>query len=217
MSLPKNLILKQMPLGPMDNFLYFIGDQETKEIAVVDPAWDVDYLCKEAEKNSYKITAVILTHGHHDHVNGLPEMLKRHNVLTYISKHELPLFKPQHKNIVEVDDHAKIKIGKIDIECIHVPGHSPGCQLLKYQNAVISGDAIFIDGCGRTDLPGSNPKAMYNSLYNVIMKLPDDTLLYPGHNYGPTTYATVGSQKKTNPYLNCDSEEEFLKHRMGIF
>ncbi len=217
MSLPKNLILKQMPLGPMDNFLYFIGDQETKEIAVVDPAWDVNYLCKEAERNGYKISAVLLTHGHPDHVNGLEEMLKKHNVLAYISKHEHPLFKPQHKNIVEVDDHAKIKIGNIDIETILVPGHSPGCQLLKYQNVVICGDAIFIDGCGRADLPGSDPKKMYNSLYNVIMKLPDDTTLYPGHNYGPTPFATLGSQKKTNPYLNCKSEIEFLKHRMGIF
>lgn len=216
MSLPKELILKQMPLGPMDNFLYFVGDQETKEIAVVDPAWDVDYLCKEADKNGYKISAVFLTHGHPDHVNGLEAMLKRHNVLAYISKHEHVLFKPRHKNIVELEDRAKLKLGKLEFEFILVPGHSPGCQLIKYKNVVISGDAIFIDGCGRCDLPGSSPKAMYHSLYNIISKLPDDTLLYPGHNYGPTPFATVGSQKKTNPYLNCTSETEFLRYRMGV-
>lgn len=217
MSIPQHLILKQMEIGPLNNFLYFIGDQRTGEIAVVDPAWDVNYLCKEADKNGYKISAVFLTHGHPDHVNGLEEMLKRHNVLAYISKHEHTLFKPRHKNIVEVEDRAKLKTGQMEFECILAPGHSPGCQLFKYENVVITGDAIFIDGCGRCDLPGSDAKAMYNTLYNIVMKFPDETLLYPGHNYGPTPYATVGSQKKTNPYLNCQNQTEFLRQRMGIF
>lgn len=215
-NMPQELIFKQMEIGPLQNFLYFIGDAKSKEIAVIDPAWDVNFLCKEADKNGYKITAVFLTHGHPDHVNGLEDMLKRHNVLAYISKHEYPLLKPQHKNIVEIEDHAKLKIGHVEFETILAPGHSPGCQLFKYKNVVISGDAIFIDGCGRCDLPGSDPKKMYNTLYNVIMKMPDDTLLFPGHNYGPTPFATVGSQKETNPYLNCKSLEEFLMHRMGI-
>jgi hydroxyacylglutathione hydrolase len=216
MSLPKNLILKQMEIGPLNNFLYFIGDKESKEIAVVDPAWDVPYLCKEIEKNDYKVSSIFLTHGHPDHVNGLEEILKRYDVPVYISKHEHIMFKPVHPNMVEVDDRAKLKIGNIVFDCILTPGHSPGCHLFKYENVVIAGDAIFIDGCGRCDLPGSSPKAMYNSLYNVIMKFPDDTIIYPGHNYGPTPYATVASQKETNPYLNCKSQEEFLMHRMGI-
>ncbi len=215
-NLPANLILKQMQVGPMQNFQYFIGDAATKEIAVVDPAWDVPFLCKEADKLGYKIASVFLTHGHMDHVNGLAEMLKRHDVHAYISKHEADFYKPKHKNIVETENHTKLKIGNIEFECLWTPGHSPGCQGFLYKNTLIAGDTIFIDGCGRCDLPGSDPKKQYNSLYNIIAKLPDDTLIFPGHDYGPTPHATVGEQKETNPYLLCKNLEEFLIERMGM-
>jgi len=216
MDLPKNVIFKQMELGPMENFLYFVGDAEAKEIAVVGPAWDVDFLCKEAEKNGYKITSILLTHGHMDHVNGLEEILSRYDVPAYMSKSESDLYKPKHKNLIEVDDRQKLKVGSIEFECLLTPGHSPGCQCFLHENILIAGDAIFIDGCGRCDLPGSDPKEMYKSLYNVVMKLPDTTVIYPGHNYGPSPYATLASQKKTNPYLLCKSMDEFLQQRMGI-
>jgi glyoxylase-like metal-dependent hydrolase (beta-lactamase superfamily II) len=205
-----------MELGPLDNFLYFIGDVQTKEIAVIDPAWDVDFLCSQADKVGYTITNIFLTHGHPDHVNGLDEILSRHDVPAYISKHEAPFYKPSHKNIVEVDDHQVLKVGNIEFECILTPGHTPGCQCFFYKNVLITGDAIFIDGCGRCDLPGGDAKEMYRSLYDIIMKLPDETILYTGHNYGPTPFATLGSQKKTNPYLLCSSMEEFCQERMGI-
>ncbi len=217
MNLPDNLILKQMEVGPADNFIYFIGDAKTKEIAVVDPAWDVDYLCSEAEKEGLTITCILLTHGHPDHVNGLDEILSKHDVPAYISKHEAAYYKPKHKNIVEVEDGEKIKIGNIEIECILTPGHTPGGHCLKYENVLITGDTIFIDGCGRCDLPGGDAKKMYTSLYDILMKLPDETLLYVGHHYGPTAVATLGSQKKTNPYLLCSSMKEFLQQRMGLF
>ncbi len=213
---PQNLILKQMEIGPLANYLYFLGDAQTKEIAVIDPAWDVDFLCSEAEKENYKITSIFLTHGHPDHVNGLEEMLSRHDVPVYISKHEADFYKPQHKNMVEVENHAKLKIGNIAFECILTPGHTPGCQCFKHENILIAGDAVFIDGCGRCDLPGGDAKIMYDTLYNIIMKLPDETVIYPGHNYGPKPSATIGEQKKTNPYFTCQSKEEFLQHRMGI-
>ena len=200
----------------MENFQYFLGDARSKEIAVVDPAWDVDHLCAEAKKNGYKITGVLLTHGHPDHVNGLKETLSRHDVPAYISRHEAPFLKPKHKNIVEVEDRQKIKIGGIEIECLLTPGHTPGCQCFLYKNVLISGDTLFIDGCGRCDLPGSDPREMYNSLYKVIRGLPDTTVIYPGHNYGPTPSATLASQKRTNLYLTCADIEEFLSERMGV-
>lgn len=214
MNKPKNLILEQMELGPLQNFLYFIGDATTKEIAVVDPAWDVNYLRSQAQKHGYKITNIFLTHGHPDHVNGIPELLKTHDVPIYISKHEAPFYKPKHKNIIEVADRQKLKIGNIEFETILMPGHTPGCQAFKYENILITGDAVFVDGCGRCDLPGGNASAMYRSLYEILMKMPDETVIFPGHNYGPTPYATIGSQKKTNPYLQCGSLEEFLQERM---
>lgn len=216
MSVPEELILKQMAVGPMGNFVYFLGDAQSKEIAVVDPAWDVDYLCNEAEKNGCKITAVLLTHGHPDHVNGLKTILARHDVPAYISRHEAFFLKPKHKNITGIDDRHKVKIGRLEIQCLLTPGHTPGCQCFLYKNVLISGDTLFIDGCGRCDLPGSDPQKMYHSLYEVVMKLPGETIIYPGHNYGPTPSATLASQKKTNPYLTCAGIEEFLSERMGV-
>jgi len=216
MNLPENLILKQIELGPLKNFLYFIGDKRTNEVAIIDPAWDVDFLCKTADEEGFKITNVFLTHGHPDHVNGLDEMLERHDVPVYISKHEADYYMPNHKNIVKIDNPSKLKIGDIEFDCILTPGHTQGCQCFIFENVAIAGDAIFIDGCGRCDLPGGDAKVMYHSLYNIIMKWPDETILYTGHNYGPTSFATVGEQKETNPYLNCSNLNDFLQHRMGI-
>lgn len=200
----------------MKNFIYFIGDARTKEIAVVDPAWDVDYMCRAADKAGFTITAILLTHGHPDHVNGLDEILSRHDVPAYISKHEAPFYKPQHKNIVEVENRQTLKIGTMELECLLTPGHTPGSQCFRCEGVLITGDTVFIDGCGRCDLPGGNAGEMYKSLYTIIMKLPDETLLYTGHNYGPVPFATLKSQKTTNPYLLCGSLDEFLRQRMGI-
>ncbi len=205
-----------MEVGPMQNFQYFVGDAKTKEIAVVDPAWDVDFLCGQIQKSGYKPIAVFLTHGHPDHTNGVAEFVGRHNVPIFISKHELGVLKPKHKNLVEVDDRAKLKTGSVEWECFWTPGHSPGCHCFKHDDILIAGDTLFINGCGRCDLPGSDPKKMYYSLYSVVMKFPDSTVIYPGHDYGPAPYATLADQKRTNPYLQCQSIEEFLEERMGF-
>ena len=211
-----NLLIKQYELGPLANFLYFIGDSSTNEVALVDPAWDVPFLRKEAEKLGLKIVSVFLTHGHPDHVNGLPEILKTHDVPVYISASEAPFYKPKTKNLIEVKDHERLKIGTVEFECILTPGHTPGCQLFLSGKHMITGDAIFIDGCGRCDLPGGDAEETYRSLYNIIMKLPEDITIYPGHNYGPTPTDTIGHQKETNPYLQCSNMEEFLGDRMGF-
>lgn len=200
----------------MDNFIYFLGDRGKKEIAVIDPAWDVEFLRQEALRQKLTITMILLTHGHPDHVNGLAQLLSTHDVPVYVSAHELPILKPRHKNVRNTEHNTKIKIGDLEATCLHTPGHSPGSQCFLAENHLISGDTVFIDGCGRCDLPGSDVKQMYHSLYTKIMKLPDDTLIYPGHNYGPTPFDTLAHQKKTNPYLTCHSQEEFLHERMGI-
>ncbi len=210
-----NPVIKQFEIGPLANFIYFIGDTATKEIAVVDPAWDVPLLRQEAQKAGLKIVSIFLTHGHPDHVNGLGELLKTHDVPVYISAHEAPFYKPKCKNLIEVKDHEHLRIGQVEFECILAPGHTPGCQCFLSGKHMITGDVIFVDGCGRCDLPGGDPRAMYHSLYGTIMKLPDDITIYPGHNYGPTPTDTIGHQKETNPYLQCASLAEFLGERMG--
>lgn len=215
MDLPANLILEQFEIGPLNNFLYFLGDAASQEIAVVDPAWDVDFLCRQAKKKGYRITAVFLTHGHPDHVNGLGEILARHDVPAYISRHEPDFLTPKHENIVQIDDGHVLKVGSVEFRCLLTPGHTPGCQSFLHDNVMICGDALFVDGCGRCDLPGGDAAVMYETLYRIILPLPENTVIFPGHNYGPTPYATLASQKRTNPYLTCRSREEFLVQRMG--
>ena len=215
MSSTSSLLIRQYEIGPLNNFLYLLGDPATKEMTIVDPAWDVEFLCEETKRLGYGITQVFLTHAHPDHVNGLPELLTRHNVPVYISKHEVPFLTARLKNLIGINDHAQLKVGGITFDVLHTPGHTPGCQCFLAQGKLISGDTLFIDGCGRCDLPGGDARAMYRSLANVIAKLPDETLIYPGHNYGPTPTDTIGGQKHTNPYLQCASMEEFLGERMG--
>ncbi len=209
------LILEQMEIGPLNNFIYFIGDKANKEIAVIDPAWDVPYLLAEAKKKNYQITNIFLTHGHPDHVNGLDEILSSCDVPVYISQHEADFYMPECKNLIKIDDHAKLKIGTIEFECLHTPGHTPGGQCFKYQDVLVAGDTLFIDGCGRCDLPGGNARTLFQSLSNVILKLPDSTIIYPGHNYGDVPFASLGEQKKTNPYLQAQNIDSFLSERMG--
>lgn len=210
-----NPVIRQFEIGPLANFIYFIGDASAKEIAVVDPAWNVPFLLDEAKKLGLKITSVFLTHGHPDHVNGLAELLAAYEVPVYISEAEAPFYKPKCKNLIEVTDRATLKVGNVEFECILAPGHTPGCQCFLSGKHMITGDVIFVDGCGRCDLPGGDPRKMYRSLYEIIKKLPDDIIIYPGHNYGETPTDTIGHQKETNPYLQYSSIEEFLGERMG--
>jgi len=210
------LIFEQLSVGSMANFQYFIGDKNKGEIALVDPAWDAAYYINEAKKNGWNITCLLLTHGHYDHADAVEEMSEELNVPVYISSAESEMYIPSCKDLRKTMDHEKILIGKIEIECIQTPGHSTGCQCFKYKDILITGDTLFVNGCGRCDLPGGNPKTMANTLYDIILKLPDTTVIYPGHEYGPSSFATLQEQKKTNPYLTCKNKDEFLRKRMGL-
>jgi hydroxyacylglutathione hydrolase len=211
-----SLLIKQYEIGPLNNFLYLLGDPATKEMTMVDPAWDVDFLLGEIDRLGFRLTQVFLTHAHPDHVNGLPGLLQKHKVPVYISKQEAPFLTAKLTGLTGIADKAILKVGSIPVDVLHTPGHTPGCQCFLAQGQLISGDTLFIDGCGRCDLPGGDARTMYLTLMNVICKLDDQIVVYPGHNYGPTPTDTIGGQKTTNPYLQCSSMEEFLSERMGL-
>ena len=212
---PTNLIIEQMELGPMQNYIYFIGNSRTKEVVVVDPAWDVPAIMEAAEKKHYSIKGALITHGHPDHTNGINALLDRIDVPVYVSAHEAFYYKPIGENIKEVGENFSLELGEVKIDFLHTPGHTPGSQCFVCGGNLISGDTLFLDGCGRCDLPGGDAETMFDSIANKLLKLPNSTVIYPGHNYHHLHSDTLENQKKTNPYLDCDNLHKFTARRMG--
>ena len=208
-----SLYLRQIEAGPMENFIYLIGDKKKKECVMVDPAWEVDRVLKIAAEDGMKVTAGLATHHHYDHTNGIADLVGRLGVPVYVHKDDIPYLKEVKKEIKPVDAGAKLEIGEITVTFIHTPGHTPGSQCFLVNNQLISGDTLFIGACGRCDLPGGNAEKMYESLQR-LGKLGDDTLLFPGHNYAETPVSTIGEEKQHNPYYQVHSLQDFLTHRM---
>lgn len=210
-----DLYLKQTEIGPMENFVYMVGSKATREVFVVDPAWQVDTILRLAAEEDLKIKGALISHFHFDHTNGVEELLQTVDCPVFVNKKDVPFLDFGSDNVQAVDNGHKVKAGDVEIELIHTPGHTKGSQCFHVRNRLLSGDTLFIGACGRCDLPGGDPEAMYATLTQKLMKFDDDTILYPGHNYADQPTDTMGHQKKSNPYLLCDTLGNFLKFRMG--
>ena len=200
----------------MENFVYLVGSKDTREVFVVDPAWQVDTVLRVAKEEDLKIVGALVSHYHFDHTNGIQELLGALNVPIYVNKKDVPYLDVSADLVRAVDAGQKVQAGNVEIEMVHTPGHTPGSQCFHVRDHLISGDTLFIGACGRTDLPGGNPKELYYYLTQTLMKMPDSTVLCPGHNYSEKPTASMGDQKKHNPYLMCDSLENFLRFRTGV-
>ncbi len=209
------LTIKQMEIGPMQNYVYFIANELSKECTVIDPAWDVDYIREQATASGYKISSALITHGHPDHTNGIDELLRTHDIPVYVSEHEAYFYKPIGENIKDVKNGDILELGDIKIQFMHTPGHTPGSQCFLCHGNLVSGDTLFLDACGRCDLPGGDAETLYDTLANKLMKLPDSTIIHPGHNYHHLHHDTLEQQKKTNPYLQAENLQRFIKKRMS--
>ena len=214
MELSDELIIEQIQIGPMENFTYVVGSKSTREVALVDPAWDIGALLDRLDEKDFQLVACLATHYHPDHIGGsmrghgiegIADVMERSPVKVYAHRLEADgvqkVSQISDSDIVKVDSGDKLDIGPIEVEFLHTPGHTPGSQCFKIKNTLVSGDTLFIDGCGRVDLPGSNSDDMYHSLQK-LKALPDDTLLLPGHNYSAVPNATMGDTKASNAYLN---------------
>ena len=210
------LIIEQIQIGPMANFTYIIGSRSTREVVVIDPAWDIDGLNDHIEERDYKLTAALATHYHPDHIGGgmggrdiagVVALLEKQPIKVYAHRSEAAGVKKvtgiSDTDLVAVDSGDKLDVGLVEVEFLHTPGHTPGSQCFRIKNTLVSGDTLFIDGCGRVDLPGSDSEEMYHSLQK-LKSLPDDTLLLPGHNYSSVPNATMGDTKKINSYLSVN-------------
>jgi hydroxyacylglutathione hydrolase len=214
------LYFKQIEIGPMQNYVYLIGSMETRKVAVVDAAWEIDTILKIAKQDEMEITHAFVTHTHPDHVgggfagmeiDGVTELLEKCKAKVVVHKAEAEFLKGlSSSDMIKSDNGDKVDVGGLEIQLMHTPGHTPGSQCFLVDGRVVSGDTMFIDACGRVDFPGGNPEQMYNSLTQKLMALPDETILFPGHNYAPLPHATIGEQKKTNPYLRFASLKQFL-------
>ena len=222
------LTLRQAQIGPMANFVYFIGDTETHQAAVVDPAWDVDAILGFASKEGYEIDKILITHYHPDHlggsmmgqnIQGAADMLGRIKAKVYVNKAEAEGTKRvaglSDSDIVMVEAGDVFKVGEIPVKFLHTPGHTPGSQCFLVEGNLISGDTLFVNSCGRVDLPGSDPEAMYHSLNHTLKNLDDATVVYPGHAYSSESRTTIADQKRHNMYMRFPTLDDFLD-AMGV-
>ena len=218
------IYFKQIEIGPVQNFAYVIGDPATREALVIDAAWDIPALINVAQQDGYTISKALVTHYHQDHlggkfsgqhIQGAAELLEKVKAKVYIHKAEAEFLNEiaglSDSDLVKVEGGETTRVGSIQVKFIHTPGHTPGSQCFLIGNSLVAGDTLFINSCGRIDLPGSNPEDMYNSL-QTLSKLVDETVLFPGHNYSGQPSDTLGSQKKHNMYLHLTTKslQEFL-------
>lgn len=215
-----SLYIRQLALGPMQNFVYLIGRTDHPDTAVIDPAWDVPAILEAAKADNRVITHALLTHRHYDHCNGVPELLEQGSIRIHAHKQdaselmcEVPASEVSANESGEVID-----VGGLGFRCIHTPGHTPGSQSFLVDapghKLLVSGDTLFVNGCGRCDFEGGDPVEMYNSLHHTLGALPGNTALYPGHDYGDVKVSSLAREREQNPYFQCDTVDSFVAFRM---
>ena len=205
------MIIEQILVTGMAVFCYLIVDETTKDAVLIDPAGDYNLIYKQVEKHNSIIKYVINTHGHYDHTSGNSYVTAKTgaNLLIHqddlrhlrISREECALFSQPEKNragkkILLLKDNDRFIIGNTQLWIIHTPGHSAGGISVYSDGNIFTGDTLFTEGVGRTDLPDSSQSDLLNSIKKKILSLPDDTRIWPGHHYGRKPSSTVAEQKK---------------------
>jgi glyoxylase-like metal-dependent hydrolase (beta-lactamase superfamily II) len=207
------MYIKQFQMSDFVVFSYLLGCQKTKEAVVIDPAGDVEIILDEAAKHSFGITKIINTHGHFDHTMGNGDLKQRTNAAIIIHEADARFLtapsmmyggRPSPCADFLVKDGDTIHFGEEGLLVIHTPGHTPGGICLYTRGHIFTGDTLFVEGVGRTDFPGGSWPALLRSITKKIFSLPDETVVFPGHNYGHRPTSTIGYEKTHNPFVNSE-------------
>jgi hydroxyacylglutathione hydrolase len=188
-----------------DNFSYIIADESAKEAAIIDSSYNGPEIISILKAAKFTLRYIIRTHAHPDHLadDQLVQSTLGGQTVGYLSSKSVD---------IKVKDGDVLQVGALRIEVLYTPGHTiDSICLLVDGKKLLAGDTLFVDECGRTDLPGGNSIAMYESLFGKLLKLDDDVAVYPGHNYGPKSYSTIGEQRRTNYVLKPRNAPEFVE------
>jgi len=207
----------------MVNFVYLIGDLATRECVVVDPAYAVNDIVKIVQQDEMQLTGILATHYHPDHVGGSMMGMNIQGIAALLENYQLPVHVNTHeanwilkttgvdeKDLVQHVGGDKLSVGELSITFVHTPGHTPGSQCFLVENRLVAGDTLFLDGCGRTDLPGANPSQMYSSL-KTLASLSPNTVVCPGHKYSAEATASLGTVVANNHVFAPQSEQQWLE------
>jgi glyoxylase-like metal-dependent hydrolase (beta-lactamase superfamily II) len=207
----------------MVNFVYAIGDRQTGEAVVVDPAWAPAELVDLVAADGMRLVGALATHYHMDHIGGammghpvagIAELLEVVGLKVHVQRDEAEFVKKTtgvgDADLAVHDAGEVLMVGEIPIELIHTPGHTPGSQCFLVEGCLVAGDTLFLEGCGRTDFPGSDAAAMYDSLHLTLARVPDEAVLYPGHFYAMDPSATMGETRRSNYVLMPRAKSQWL-------
>jgi hydroxyacylglutathione hydrolase len=203
-GLPPAPAVFQIEVGLLQNFCEILYCPSTREAAVVDPAWEVDTLLREAKRLNVRLSTVLITHTHNDHIEGVAALCAATGAAVVVSPREASAI----ARAAPAADRRDIAIGNCGVRVLETTGHTVGGVCFLGEGFVITGDVLFVGGCGRTDFTGGNTAALWRSLQR-LSALPEETRVYPGHNYGATATSSIAHELRTNPYLRCQTYEEF--------
>ncbi|MCP4220507.1 MAG: MBL fold metallo-hydrolase [bacterium] len=198
--------IEQIKVGQMEVFAYIVSCTETKDALIIDPGFEVEKLWKTIKTQGLNLKYIVNTHAHGDHTAGNGKMKKLSSA--QIVMHEKAATSRKHSPPADktLKDNDILTLGKLKIKAIHTPGHSPGGMCLLVKGNVFTGDTLFVNTIGRYREGGLAEKQMISSIKDKLMTLPDDTVLWSGHDYGPAKQSTIGQERKSNPFVI-----EFLK------
>lgn len=205
-----------LELGPMENFVYVIVDKATQRAAVVDPAWDIAKVRQLASEQHITISDILLTHSHHDHINGIDELQQHTDAQLHLLKREAEFWGQQLDLPTLHHGGETIMLGKTPIKILFTPGHTPGSACYQLKDDLITGDTMFVYGCGRCDLRGGDPNEMFDTLNKLRIEIPRSMVIRPGHNYSVTPTSTLDDEIAGNPFLHFEDRDKFIDYRMNI-